>query len=72
VAAHRLAGTAGTYGHVEAGEAAAGLEAALHRLAEGSPDRGAGEERAWEEGAWKDVLDALACVRAAASASRLG
>lgn len=34
-AAHRLAGTAGSYGFVEVGEAAAGLERALQSIAGG-------------------------------------
>ena len=55
VAAHRLAGTAGSYGHVEVGEAAAALEAALQRIAEGSPD----------PSAWDEALAALTCARAA-------
>jgi chemotaxis protein histidine kinase CheA len=55
VAAHRLAGTAGSYGHVEAGEAAAALEAALLRISEGSPD----------PSAWDAALAALERARAA-------
>lgn len=61
-AAHRLAGTAGSYGHYEAGEAVAALERALGRLADGSPD-----PRAWDE-----AEDALARARAATSAAGLG
>lgn len=55
VAAHRLAGTAGSYGHVATGEAAAVLEAALGRIAEGSPD----------PSAWDEALAALTRARAA-------
>jgi HPt (histidine-containing phosphotransfer) domain-containing protein len=87
VVAHRLAGTAGTFGHVEAGEAAAALERALRRIAEGSPDpcakdeaagdeaagdEAAGDEAAGDEAAWGEAMTALARVRAAASSSGLG
>ena len=37
-AAHRLAGTAGSYGFVEQGEAAAGLERSLRRIAGGEDE----------------------------------
>lgn len=67
VLAHRLSGTAGTYGHIEAGEAAAALEGVLRRIAEGSPDAGASELAAWDE-----AVAALARLRAAASAPGLG
>jgi len=49
-AAHRLAGTAGSYGYVEVGEAAAGLERALQRIAGGEDE-------------WAAALDALARAR---------
>lgn len=59
VAAHRLAGTAGSYGHPAVGEAAAALEAALGRIAE----QGAGPA------AWDEAAAALARAHAAASAT---
>lgn len=39
--AHRLAGTAGSYGFVEVGEAAAALERSLQRIAGGQDEWGA-------------------------------
>lgn len=54
VLAHRLAGTAGSFGHVEAGEAAAVLEDALRRISEGSAD----------PSAWDQAVAALARARA--------
>jgi HPt (histidine-containing phosphotransfer) domain-containing protein len=72
VVAHRLAGAAGTFGHVEAGEAAAALEGVLRRIAEGSPDPCANDEAAGDEAAWDEAMAALARVRAAAPSSGLG
>lgn len=57
VLAHRLAGTAGSFGHVEAGEAAAVLEDALRRIAEGSAD----------PSAWDQATAALTRARAIAA-----
>lgn len=37
-AAHRLAGTAGSFGYVDVGEAAAGLERSLQRIAGGQDE----------------------------------
>lgn len=54
VVAHRLAGTAGSYGYVETGEAAAALEAVLGRIAEGSTD----------PSTWDEALAALTRARA--------
>lgn len=48
--AHRMAGTAGSYGFVEVGESAAGLERALQRIAGGEDE-------------WAAALDALARTR---------
>ena len=62
VAAHRLSGTAGSYGHVEVGEAAAVLEDALRRVADGTAD----------PAAWDEALAALAHARAAAPDARSG
>jgi chemotaxis protein histidine kinase CheA len=62
VAAHRLAGTAGTYGHAEVGEAAAVLERALGRIAEGSSD----------PTPWDEAAAALARARAATLPGALG
>lgn len=72
VAAHRLAGTAGTFGHIEAGEAAAALEQALQRIAEGSPDPCASDEPASPHTVWHEAMVAMARLRAAASAPGLG
>jgi chemotaxis protein histidine kinase CheA len=55
VGAHRLAGTAGSYGHEAAGEAAAALERALRSIADGTP----AAQR------WDEALAALARARAA-------
>ncbi len=48
--AHRMAGTAGSYGFVEVGESAAGLERALQRIAGGEDE-------------WEAALGALARAR---------
>jgi HPt (histidine-containing phosphotransfer) domain-containing protein len=56
VVAHRLAGTAGTFGHVEAGEAAAALEGVLRRIADGSPDSCAKDEVAGDDAAGDDAV----------------
>jgi len=42
--AHRLAGTAGSYGFVQVGESAAGLERALQRIAGGEDEWSAAED----------------------------
>lgn len=65
-AAHRLAGTAGSYGYPDVGEAAAALERALQRVA---PTASVGE-RSPDAGVWDDALAALA--RAHASAPSVG
>lgn len=54
-AAHRLAGTAGSYGFVEVGEAAAGLERALQRVAGGQIEQ------------WEIAMAALERARRATS-----
>jgi HPt (histidine-containing phosphotransfer) domain-containing protein len=51
VAAHRLAGTAGSYGHPAVGEAAAALEAALQRIVEHGAGAAGADAAAWEEAA---------------------
>lgn len=50
--AHRMAGTAGSYGFVDVGEAAAALERALQRIAGGQDE-------------WEAALASLARIRAA-------
>jgi HPt (histidine-containing phosphotransfer) domain-containing protein len=65
-AAHRLAGTAGSYGFPEVGEAAAALERALQRIAGGPHD---GPHDGPHE--WEAVLAALARVRAATTATAM-
>lgn len=64
VAAHRLAGTAGSYGHPAVGEAAAALESALQRIVEHRAGAAGGEAAAWDEAA-----AALARAHAAATAT---
>ena len=54
VVTHRLAGTAGSYGYREVGEAAAALERVLRSIVGGTADAGA----------WDEALAALARVRA--------
>jgi len=58
VVAHRLAGTAGSYGYQEVGEAAAAVESALRGIADGTMGAGA----------WDEAEAALARARAGSSA----
>ncbi len=60
VVAHRLAGTAGSFGYQAAGEAAAVLERVLRSVADGSA----------EASAWDEALAALARAHEATPAAR--